>query len=94
MVVGEGLETTASAAAILELPGWAAIACGNLGRNMQLPELVKAVTVAADHDRPGQRAAGRAAERWRLEGRTVRVAVPNKAGADFNDVLLEEAANG
>ena len=89
LVVGEGLETTASAAAILELPGWAAIACGNLGYSMQLPVLVRNVTIASDNDPPGKRAATRAALRWRKEGRQVRIVQPDARGQDFNDVLQE-----
>lgn len=89
LVVGEGLESTASAATILGLPGWAAIACGNLAANMRLPALVRRVTVAADHDGPGRRAARRAALRWRKEGRQVRIVQPDHPGQDFNDVLQE-----
>jgi putative DNA primase/helicase len=98
MVVGEGVETTASAAAILQLPGWSAIACGNLGSNVRLPPLVQAVVIAADHDAAGQRAANTAARRWRAEGRTVRIAIPEGRGQDFNDLLrqrlLTEARRG
>lgn len=80
MVVGEGLETTAAAAFLLGLPGWAAVSCGNMGRNMALPTGVRCVTIAADPDRPGQRAAAKAAQRWRAEGRTVTIATPDTAG--------------
>ena len=94
MVVGEGLETTASAATILEIPGWAAIACGNLRSRMILPDTVRFVTIAADNDPPGLRAARHAALRWRAEGRKVRIVAPDRAAADFNDVLLECASAG
>lgn len=97
MVIAEGLETTASASVVLELPGWSAIACGNLGNNLQLPPIVRSVVIAADHDAPGQRAATAAAKRWRAEGRVVRIATPDEPGQDFNDVLrarMMEAANG
>ena len=89
MVVGEGLETTASAATILGIPGWAAIACGNLRARMVLPDTVRSITIAVDNDPPGQRAARIAATRWRKEGRRVRLAIPDNWGRDFNDVLLE-----
>ena len=69
MVVGEGLESTASAATILGVPGWAAIACGNLRARMVLPDNVRSVTIAIDHDGPGLRSARAAAKRWRSEGR-------------------------
>lgn len=94
MVVAEGLETTAAAAFLFGLPGWAAVACGNLACNMHLPGGVRRITVAADHDRngTGQRAAERAARRWRAEGRTVRVATPHRPGWDFADVLAARLA--
>ena len=92
MVVAEGLETTAAVALLLGLPGWAAVACGNLGANMALPAGVRAVTIAADPDRPGQRAAAKAARRWRAEGRTVRIATPDTPGLDFADVLQRRLA--
>ncbi len=91
MVVGEGIETTAAAANLLELPGWAAVACGNLRARMVLPDTVKKVTIAVDHDPAGQRAARRAAIRWRKEGRRVHLAMPDRPGQDFNDVLRERA---
>jgi hypothetical protein len=84
---GEGIETTASAAELLGLPAWAGIACGNLGWRLVLPPEVRAVVIAADHDPPGERAAQAAAARWIAEGRKVRIAKPDKPGADFNDVL-------
>jgi putative DNA primase/helicase len=91
MLVGEGVETTASAATILGIPGWAGIACGNLRSRMALPDTVRSVTIAVDHDPPGVRAAKGAAARWRREGRTVHLALPDSAGRDFNDILLERA---
>jgi putative DNA primase/helicase len=87
LVVGEGIETSASAGELLGLPAWAALSAGNLANGVVLPAEVRAVVVAADADPPGERAAGQAALRWRREGRTVRVACPDKAGSDFNDVL-------
>jgi hypothetical protein len=87
MVVGEGIETAASAGIILGLPAWSAIACGNLGRSMVLPEMVRTVTIACDYDDAGIIAAEAAAKRWRGEGRTVDIATPNIEGEDFNDLL-------
>jgi hypothetical protein len=92
MVVGEGLETTASAATVLGLPGWSALSCGNLGGNLLLPELVRSVVIAADHDPAGLRAASNAARRWTAEGRAVRIATPDTPGEDFNDLLLRRLA--
>jgi hypothetical protein len=89
IVVAEGVESTASACALLKLPGWAAIAAGNLGWAMLLPPELRSVIVACDHDGPGIRAAEAAARRWRAEGRVVRFLVPDEPGADANDILQE-----
>ncbi len=89
IVVGEGVETAASAGLLLGLPYWSAIACGNLAASLVLPPSVRSVVIATDNDEPGRRAAFQAARRWRGEGRTVRIATPDKPGADFNDLLRE-----
>jgi putative DNA primase/helicase len=94
LLVGEGLETAASAGLLLGLPAWAAIACGNLGASLVLPPMVRAVVIAADNDAPGQRAAALAAQRWMAEGRAVRIATPDGPGQDFNDVLQARLAAG
>lgn len=86
IVVAEGLETAASAGAMLGLPAWSAIACGNLRSAMVLPDIVRSVVIAADHDGPGRRAAAGAARRWRAEGRAVRIVQPDGRGRDFNDL--------
>jgi putative DNA primase/helicase len=87
LVIGEGIETAASAGLLLRLPGWAAISAGNLARGLILPPDVRSVVIAADHDVPGLQAAEAAAARWVAEGRRVRIARPDHAGDDFNDVL-------
>ena len=86
MVVAEGIETAASAGAMLGLPSWSAIACGNLRAAMVLPEIVRSVVIAADHDGPGRAAAAGAARRWRAEGRAVRIYQPDTPRLDFNDL--------
>lgn len=91
LVVGEGIETSASAGLLLGLPAWAALSAGNLGGGLVLPDAVRAVTIAADADPVGQREAHAAARRWRAEGRTVRIVAPTAAGQDFNDTLQQTA---
>jgi putative DNA primase/helicase len=88
IVVGEGIESSASAGRILGLPAWAAISAGNLGWTLALPVGIKSVVIAADADKPGEKAAQAAEARWQAEGRRVRIARPTAAGQDFNDVLL------
>ena len=89
MAVGEGLETCLSVAAATGLATWAAMFAGNIPA-LALPDLPLAseIVIAADHDANGvgQRAAENAAERWTRQGRRVRIALPPRAGQDFNDV--------
>ena len=88
LVVGEGIESSASAARLLGFPGWAAISAGNLGRGLLLPPDVRRVIIAADPDDAGRAAAREAWLRWRSDGRQVQIAVPDREGSDFNDLLL------
>ncbi len=91
LLVGEGIESSASAGQMLNLPAWAALSAGNLAAALILPADVRSVTVAADRDGPGLKAAREAANRWKLEGRTVRIAAPDRDGQDFNDLLQERS---
>ncbi len=86
LVIGEGIETSASAGRLLALPAWSALSAGNLARGLVLPPDVRTVVIAADPDQPGQDAARDAWHRWTAEGRRVRIATPN-GSADFNDTL-------
>lgn len=90
LVIGEGIETSASAGRLLGLPAWCAVSAGNLARTVKLPPEVRRVVIAADADDPGRRAAQAAGERLRREGRMVRIATPKHAGADFNDIARGE----
>jgi putative DNA primase/helicase len=100
LVIGEGIESSASAGRLLGLPAWAALSAANLARGLVLPPDVRSVVIAADNDLPDQRGrrngqdAARAAwHRWTAEGRRVRIALPRKEGHDFNDAICE-APNG
>ncbi|MBN8889216.1 MAG: hypothetical protein ABS99_05710 [Acetobacteraceae bacterium SCN 69-10] len=91
LVVGEGIETSASAGVLIGLPAWAALSAGNLALGLKLPPEVRSVTIAADADSAGFQAAQSAASRWRAEGRRVRIATPDAGGRDFNDIIMEKA---
>jgi putative DNA primase/helicase len=89
LVIGEGIESTASAMQLWNIPsGWAALSAGGI-RNLVLPPEAQQIVLAADHDenRVGQEAAIDAAWLWRQEGRTVRIVLPPKPDTDFNDVI-------
>lgn len=86
LAVGEGIETCLSFSENTGLPVWAALSTAGL-RNLVLPDVVKAVVIAADRDATGagERAANDAAERWHSEGRAVEIVLPPEGFKDFND---------
>lgn len=92
MVIGEGIETTASAMKLLGLPGWAAISAPNLA-DVILSDRTREVVIAADNDADGvgERMALAAAQRFKREGRRARVVRPTCHG-DFNDLLLRRSS--
>ena len=61
-------------------PVWA---CGGAGTLATLPVLggIEALTIAADRDTPGMRAAEACAERWRPAGREVSIVPPPRPEA-------------
>jgi hypothetical protein len=87
LAVAEGIETATSASGLLGLSAWACVSAGGLAA-FAPPQGLAALTVAADADEPGQRAAWACARRLRAAGLRVRVATPDAPGADFNDLLL------
>jgi putative DNA primase/helicase len=86
LLIGEGIETAASAGLLMGFPAWAAISAGNMAKGLILPPDVRHVIVAVDPDPPGERAAKEAAARWQKEGRRVQFATPT-GDQDFNDIL-------
>jgi len=93
LVIGEGLETAASAGHLMGLPAWAAVSCGNLGKGLVLPPEVRRVCIAADPGEPGRKAARDAWFRWKAEGRDVTIATPTGIG-DYNDILCRDVSHG
>ena len=59
--------------------------------NLALPDEVREIVIAADHDENGvgERAANAAAKRWHSEGRKVEITMPTSPGSDWLDVLGE-----
>ena len=89
LMVGEGIETCLAATQATGRPAWAALSTSGL-RALDLPEAAREVIVLADGDDPGEAAAREAAQRWKREGRSVRIARPPR-GMDFNDLLMGRA---
>ena len=55
-------------------------------KTLELPPIVRKITILADADEAGEEAAVSAGRRWRDSGLTVKIARPS-IGADFNDAL-------
>jgi hypothetical protein len=87
LIVGEGIESVLSLMQLRSLPGWAALGTSGL-RSLILPRMTTRVLIAVDHDSngAGEAAARDAGQRWLLENREVRLAMPTGLG-DWNDVL-------
>lgn len=92
LVIGEGIETAASAGILFGWPAWSAVSCGNMGKGLVLPREVRRVCIAADPGEPGRKAALEARFRWKAEGRDVTIATPTGDG-DFNDVLCRDMSH-
>jgi putative DNA primase/helicase len=92
--IAEGIETALSAAILFELPVWSAI-CANGIANFEPPAVVKHLLVLADNDLHYVSQAAAHALAARLSARIrVEVRIPEKPGADWNDVLAERGAAG
>jgi len=94
LVVGEGIETTLSAALHIPhrgralTPAWACMNAGNIG-DFPVLDGVETLTILVDNDPSGagQREAAKCAERWRSAGRQVFRLIPKTSGFDFNDII-------
>jgi hypothetical protein len=94
LVLGEGVETTLSAALYVRCrgtllqPAWAA-GCADGVRNFPVLAGVETITLLVDNDTSGvgQDAAAECARRWDAAGREVLRLTPRKEGVDFNDIV-------
>jgi hypothetical protein len=90
LLIGEGIESTLAGMVTTGLPGWAALSAVGIERLILPPEVLN-VVIAVDRDRngAGELSARRAAGRWFAGGRRVQLIIPNRTGADANDLLRE-----
>ena len=90
LAIAEGIESALAAAHLFQ-PVWACVDAGNLAA---LPVLaaIESLTIYADHDPAGLKAARECARRWAAAGREARIRAPRAAGADAADVAKEVAA--
>jgi hypothetical protein len=96
LVAGEGLETVLAAATRILYhsaplqPAWAALSNQKLSALPVIPG-VERLIILVDHDEAGLTASDTCMRRWIRAGRTVVRLKPQRAGADFNDLVGEPA---
>jgi putative DNA primase/helicase len=90
LIICEGLETGLSILQAVGIPVWAALSTSGL-KSLVLPREVRTLTIAADADAAGERAARDAAMRFHREDPTlqIHIARPRNFQTDFNDELRE-----
>jgi hypothetical protein len=72
-------------------PAWSTVSSYALGRLPVIPG-VERLIILVDHDEAGLTASGTCMDRWIRAGRSVIRLKPKRAGADFNDLVMESAA--
>jgi putative DNA primase/helicase len=86
--VGEGVETMMRSMMLGFAPAWA---LGGKDGIAKFPVLagIEALTLCVDHDAngEGQKASSACYDRWVAAGREVWSVIPNKVGADMNDLV-------
>jgi phage/plasmid primase-like uncharacterized protein len=87
VAVSEGIETGLSVQQATGIRTIAALSAGGV-QALLLPDCVREVFIAADHDDVGLKGAYSAARRWHAEGRIVRIVKPPE-GVDFNDLARD-----
>lgn len=85
--VAEGIESALTAARVFK-PVWCCLDAGNLTEFPALPG-IETITVFADHDEAGLKAANACARCWTEAGRDVCIVCAPEPGADINDFLRE-----
>ncbi len=90
LAVAEGIESALSFMQATSIPSWAVLSTSNYP-SLILPDTVRKIIIAADHDKCGQgmEAATKAADVWTRQGLKVHIACPPEPETDFNDILRE-----
>jgi putative DNA primase/helicase len=91
MGIAEGIETALSAQKIFGMPVWACMSAPGIAGLPALPGL-RHLTIFADHDEAGLKAAKTCALRYQEKGIDAEVRYPDEAGEDWNSFLLKEIA--
>jgi hypothetical protein len=87
LAVTEGIETALAVHLMTGLPTWSAMCAGSLG-SLVVPDAVRLVVIAADHDKNGVglHGAQELARRLLAEGRSAKILLPERPGTDWADL--------
>jgi putative DNA primase/helicase len=88
--LAEGIETAMAATELTGVPCWAALGTERFS-HVALPASVKRLILFLDNDAGGRRAEKLARETHRGTGTEIEARYPKAGGADWNDVLLQDA---
>lgn len=90
-IIGEGVETVASACELLGLSGCATLGAYNLRHFTELPLLLRNVVLLVDRDQNGvgERCAKELADKLKLDGYGVKLLPPPDNKKDWNDVVSQ-----
>jgi putative DNA primase/helicase len=91
MGIAEGIETALSAQKIFGIPVWACMSAPGIAGFPALHGLSH-LTIFADHDQAGIKAAKACARRYQEHGIDAEVRYPDQTGDDWNSFLLKESA--
>lgn len=86
--IAEGLENGLTILGIDWGPIWVALSANGIKNFPVLPK-IQELTIFADNDNTGVKAAEACAQRWVLAGKKVIIRTPKSAGKDWNNVLME-----
>jgi Toprim domain/CHC2 zinc finger len=88
--LGEAIETSLSAMIMGFIPMWAAGSTTTMADFPVIPG-IEFLTLIADHDGPGLKAARQTRQRWADAGRETMMKIPKQPGEDANDILKRRA---
>ena len=86
LAVAEGIETALSVMQLTRLPTVAALSAAGM-QSLRWPAQVRRLSIAADNDEAGLKAATRLLERALRAGLQAQLKIPAKGKNDFNDLL-------
>jgi Toprim domain len=87
--IAEGIETALSASQVFGASVWATLSSGGIASFPILPNIQR-LTVFADNDDPGLRAACACCRRYQASGIDAEIRYPKTAKMDWNDFLKEQ----